>query len=586
MHVPQPELITREAAIRMLVGLRLRNAVKRHARYFYWSLSDNPRLKNPTKRQPVRQDNAPSSDILNALTIEDCLPGRRSWPRPSRKMRNTLPLETAQRRALMHMVNRCLDNDQYQSPWKDNLLRLMADLQRRVLINEVSFNPPHLHLKEKGKDEFRCLAQYSDLSDRILQGIIAKHLRDVFDGQMRSESYAFRSDGTINHATAIQKLVEYRHRHGDQTLYVAECDIQSFFDVLNHDVVLDAYDMFVERSEETIDPWFRKAVKAYLDSYSSFRALEDSPDIQESLKDKVSFMRSSALHKDLRKMYGKVNLRDLAIGITQGGPLSPLLINLVMHRADEAVLSDGDDELFYARFCDDIIIVHPNRRKCQEALNRYLAIIQALRLPCHKMKKSLRYGKEYYDAKSKGPTAWRDCKVGTMRSSPWVDFLGEQIRFDGQRRIRQKSIEKQKIKLLEEKATLLRAVGRNCGYLKSGIDKDEVFDSFRQRLAALGVGYAPQQLMGSERDRCWAAAFPGIKSNCWTRKQMRELDRLRDRIIGSVGHGVLVTDNPESPIRKLFLGRPFSYLGFLEREDRPSKLVLMNGYEAYGEWGG
>lgn len=580
MNEQLSELIEIRTIVRILVGLRLNESIKRHAKFFYWSISTNPAIKNPAIRASA--DGGPDM----GLSVDDCVPGRRHWPRPSRGMRSAFTAGKAQGMALARMMERCFRDESCQSPWKVNLCRLMESLKVRVGSPDVVFSPPRLLLKAKSESEFRCLARYSDLSDRLLLGVAGRFLRDTFDVQMRPESYAFRSDGTINHATAIQKLVNYRKRRGDGTLYVAECDIQSFFDVLNHDVVLDAYDMFVERSEEPVDPWFRKVVRAYLDSYSSFRSLADATNIEEDQKPKVSFMRSSVLQKDLRKMYGKGDFRDVGMGVAQGGPLSPLLINLVMHRADEAVLSGGDDELFYARFCDDVIMVHPDRRKCQEALDRYLAIIQSMRLPCHKVKKSLRYGKDYYGAKSKGPTAWRECKVGAMKASPWVDFLGEQIRFDGQRRIRMKSIERQKAKLLEEKAALLKAVSWNGVYLKPGIDKDKVFDSFRQRLAALGVGYAPQQLMGTALDRSWAAAFPGIVSNPWTRGQMRELDRLRDRIIGSIGHGVLASEDRSTPVRRFFLGRPYSYMGFLDRENRPSKYMLMNGYEAYGEWGG
>ena len=36
--------------------------------------------------------------------------------------------------------------------------------------------------------------------------------------------------------------------------------------------------------------------------------------------------------------------------------------------------------------------------------------------------------------------------------------------------------------------------------------------------------------------------------------------------------------------KKSFLGRPFSYMGYLEREERPNKYGFMDGVPAYGEW--
>ena len=102
---------------------------------------------------------------------------------------------------------------------------------------------------------------------------------------------------------------------------------------------------------------------------------------------------------------------------------------------------------------------------------------------------------------------------------------------------------------------------------------------------ALGVGYSSDAARGSLEDRCWMSAFPGITRCSWARQQMRVLDRERDAILCKVRHGPLAhADGSSAKAEVKFLGRPFSYLGYLEREDRPNQWLLADGMFAYGEW--
>ncbi|MBR3220956.1 MAG: hypothetical protein IKF72_01885 [Kiritimatiellae bacterium] len=565
--------------MKMLVRMRLRMAMKRHAQHFYRSISDRPKFCREINAQRL---SVVGGDDVDHLKVSDCVPGRRYWPRPRREVRASMDCDKAQENALVAKMLRDIEDDGLSADWKGNFLALSRRIRTRIDSGEISFKRPQLHLLEKGRNEFRCLATYENLADRIIIGRLATYLRDVFDSQMRDNSYAFRKDGKIKHLTAIRTLRDFRLRYLNRKLYVAECDIQKFFDIIHHDVAMDAFKAFAVANESEIEPWMWSAVRAYLESYSSFRNLEEDADVPDEQKKLVGFNSSVKLRKAIKKIYGNISPRSLPLGIPQGGALSPLLINLVLHRADEAVLSGDDGELFYARYCDDMVIVHPDVKKCKAAFDRYLMMMESLRLPVHPVTRGMRYGKEFFEGKSKGPYAWTDCRYGGLRSSPWVSFLGEQIRFDGEVRVRLESVEKQQQKLQKEKGLLQRAIGKSGVFLKRTLNMDEVFNRFCSRLISIGVGYSPWECMGNSADRCWMAAFPGITNSRWTRLQMKKLDRSRDRVISAVKHGCLKSKKEGEPTS--FFGRPFSYRGFLEREERPDKYSFMDGVPAYGEW--
>lgn len=565
--------------VRMLVRMRLRMAMKRHVQHFYCSISDRPQFGREMSLQRL---SVSGGDDVDCLKVSDCVPGRRYWPHPRREVRAASNCDKAQEDALIAKMLHDIEDDGFSADWKGNLLALCRQIRTRIDDDAISFKRPRLHLLEKGRNSFRCLATYENLADRIIIGRLATYLRDVFDSQMRDNSYAFRKNGKIKHLTAIRKLRDFRLRYPNKRLYVAECDIQKFFDVIHHDVAMDAFEAFASANVSEIEPWMRNAVRAYLDSYSSFRNLEEDADISDEQKIMVGFNSSAELRTAISKIYGNISPANLPLGIPQGGALSPLLINLVLHRADEAVLSGDDGELFYARYCDDMVIVHPNSKKCKATFDRYLMMMESLRLPIHPAMRGMRYGKEFFDGKTKGPYAWLDCRRGALRCSPWVSFLGEQIRFDGEVRVRRESVEKQQQKLQKEKGLLQRAIGKSGVFLKRTLNMDEVFNRFCSRLISIGVGYSSWECMGNSADRCWMAAFPGITNSHWTRLQMKKLDRSRDRVICAVKYGCLKSKKEGESTS--FFGRPFSYKGFLEREERPDKYSFMDGVPAYGEW--
>ena len=70
---------------------------------------------------------------------------------------------------------------------------------------------------------------------------VAKYLRKTFDSKLSPNCYSFREDGAVDHSLAVKALIDYRVDHKGETLWVAECDIRKFFDVIEHRVAWRAF---------------------------------------------------------------------------------------------------------------------------------------------------------------------------------------------------------------------------------------------------------------------------------------------------------------------------------------------------------
>ena len=317
----------------------------------------------------------------------------------------------------------------------------------------------------------------------------------------------------------------WRKRHEGEELFVAECDIRKFFDNIRHDVILKALDRYAA-ALGNLDPAAREVVCAYLRCYR----------------------------------FGETD--GVAFGIPQGGSLSPVLANMVMAQADEAVLAFASEGLFYARYCDDMVIVATDEALCRRAMNAYFGALDELHLPPHPVADFV-YSAEYFEAKSKGPFRWCAAEQGTPGCAPWVSFLGNQVRFDGEVRVRKDTVRKHVLKIKEEVGTAIGVWERLGGNFRAGVKKMFFYKAFRRRLVAKGVGYLRAGPIPKD-GICWAAAFPNLTKNAVCARQMRSLDFVRERALGAVRR-VLGLKKVRG------LGLPSSYYGYLMKIKRPAQ---------------
>lgn len=543
------------------------------------------------KRHPIQklsdrllvQDGAKNTQSEDL--IRKCLPARRKWVRlgsPERqRIGESRIVETTIYRSALRVLN---DPNGERAEWTLNWASLLRDVETLRSAEQVVFHPPTLHLKPKGKGVKwrRCLASFDYPADKLLLSRAATYLRDVFDPLMDDGSYAFRKDASYSYKTAIDDLVRYRRQHTDEKLYVAECDIQSFFDVINHQVVLEAYDGFVQQLEDANrpDPQLRKIVEGYLYCFTSRGNLAASEDPKVvPFRHLVKPLEDTGVHR----FYPGRDLTDVPLGIPQGGSLSPLIANIVLHSADRAVRSLDDPDLLYMRFCDDIIIVHTNRKKCTEAITHYMQALEMLKLPAHPLKKRFTYGPDYFEMKSKGPFIWANPSERLKSAVPWVAFLGVHVRYDGAVRVRPASIEKHEDKLRNELRRYKNAVGSTGMNLKdSSVEsRMSLLRAFEARIVAMGTGYSTMRSpkIGC---RCWASAFPAVTADDPAVLQLRHLDRVRGHIVSAMKKTLGFKPGALPSGRTAYYGRPYSYYGILVNVERHNSYPI--GISCYSEW--
>ena len=538
-----------------LATMRSRMCVKRHGvvamdRYFKGVCRKMDRGSR-TGGTPV------PPDVDDSATY---MPPRRLWSRIRLGARRMNDRSVYNKFAIMRHVRWVILNgklDEYE--WGRRFAEFAARIRARVERGDFDFEMPISFAVEKPGKGTRFVTSFLNLEDKVILRQVSKYLRKTFDAKLSPNCYSFREDPCVDHSTAVKALIDYRADHKGETLWVAECDIRKFFDVIDHRVAWRAFERMARGAK--MDRMAKKAVKGYLAAYTSTETLVKGckPKCRTKGEEYVGKIRD-ALDK-----------RDVGVGVPQGGAISMLIANWVLDVADRRVERWGDADLFYARFCDDIVIVHPDRRKCRAARDRYLRALERLLLPYHPMAKRIPYGEAFYEAKSKGPYCWRELRKPDERGvSPWVSFLGNQIQFDGDVRVRQDSIDRHIASLRAERRKFLGliyasqregiGITMRKGTKAHPVTQSGVARAMMKSMVAKGVGYLRAGPFSAMGDICWMSAFPNVYGAA-CEHQLRQLDAVRANIL--------------YPLQKMagtkhYLGRPASYCGFLGRVARPA----------------
>ena len=146
------------------------------------------------------------------------------------------------------------------------------------------------------------------VADRVIQQAIAQIIGPIFEGQFSDYSYGFRPGR--NAQQAVRRVREY-FRSGYR--WVVDIDLAAFFDSVNHDVLM----RLVARRVK--DKRVLKLIGRYL--------------------------RAGVMVDGVKQ--------PTPLGVPQGGPLSPLLANIVLHELDEYLERQGRH---FARYADDFVI--------------------------------------------------------------------------------------------------------------------------------------------------------------------------------------------------------------------------------------
>jgi len=181
--------------------------------------------------------------------------------------------------------------------------------------------------------------------DRFLQQCLLQVLQPQFDPTFSEHSHGFRPGRSAHDAVrAAQKYIQSGLR------WVADVDLAKFFDRVNHDVLMERL------SRRIADGRMLRLIRRYL--------------VAGVLADGVVVERHE--------------------GTPQGGPLSPLLANVLLDEVDKALERRG---LAFARYADDLNVYTGSKRAADDAMVTLKRLFARLRL-------------EVNDAKSAVARAW------------------------------------------------------------------------------------------------------------------------------------------------------------------------------------
>ena len=274
--------------------------------------------------------------------------------------------------------------------------------------------------------------------------------------------------------------------------------------------------------------------------------------------------------KDL-KYYN--NIENERIGIPQGGALSGLIANIVLDYTDKKV---NKNEIFYVRFCDDMILMHPSYQKCWYRKNVYINALKELKLVPHpfcKKKNLKRIIKiknvkhtsfslsPFWENKSKGPYKWDEVNNGGF---PWIGFVGYELHFKGFIRVRKSSLIKELHKQ-QEVIHQIRTAIKNDKRVSNGT----ITESAIHRLIGMSIGRVDLwNYTEIDNDMCWKNGFQELKENKYSVKQLKQLDRNRNKLYYKLVKDLKKSEDEEKDEeavskvsnRQIFsYNKPFSY---------------------------
>ena len=214
----------------------------------------------------------------------------------------------------------------------DELLPYLRENQDTLIqeIRKGKYKPNpvrRVEIPKETKGEFRKLG-VPTVVDRVIQQAITQELTPIYEEQFSENSYGFRPQrGAHDALRQCQKNVN------DGYVYVVDMDLEKFFDTVCQSKLIEVLS----------------------------RTIKDGRVI-------------SLIHKYLNAgvlVNGVIERTE--IGMPQGGPLSPLLSNIMLNELDKELERRGHR---YVRYADDCMIFCKSRKSAQRTLENIIPFIE------------------------------------------------------------------------------------------------------------------------------------------------------------------------------------------------------------------
>lgn len=391
-------------------------------------------------------------------------------------------------------------------PFLQNLNAFIKDIQTSITSGTYQIEKPTVYPKlkdkKKKKDDNKCRPiSLFNLKDRVILSLTNKYLTQLLDKYFEDCSYAFRAkkneEGTslLSHHDCVKGILKFKSEHPQKDLWAVECDMEKFYDSVSHKIILEQFEILMELvRKEFPETNFTNPVyifNSFLQCYSfNHNSLPLNPDEKYCERHRIRKGRFEWVEEGIKEYYTDTNSER--IGIPQGGALSGLIANIVLNVADKEILKT---KVFYARFCDDMIILHSEVSECESAKEKYMEVLKKLRLVPHKfcLATELKVERKkprknlpsttlvpFWNKRSKGPYKWAEISKDGF---PWIGFVGYEINYEGEIRVRKRSLkkelQKQKEVVSNIKSAILKTRRKSFGTIS---------ESIIHRLVGMSVG--------------------------------------------------------------------------------------------------
>ena len=214
----------------------------------------------------------------------------------------------------------------------DELLMYLREHGRELnqQIADGKFHPNPVRRVEIPKEEkgkYRKLG-IPTVVDRVYQQAIAQVLTPIFEKQFSESSYGFRPKRSQHDA-----LKQCRKNADEGYVYVVDMDLEKFFDTVCQSKLIEV--------------------------------------LSRTIKDRRVI---SLIHKYLNAgVVEKGLFEKTEVGVPQGGPLSPLLSNIMLNELDKEIERRGHR---FVRFADDCMIFCKSRKSAERTLRSLIPFIE------------------------------------------------------------------------------------------------------------------------------------------------------------------------------------------------------------------
>ena len=214
----------------------------------------------------------------------------------------------------------------------DELLGFLKDNQKQLIqrIKDGKYKPNPVRRVEIPKETKRELRKLGvpTVVDRVFQQAITQVLSPIYEKQFSENSFGFRPNRGAHDA-----LKQCQTNVNDGYVYVVDMDLEKFFDTVCQSKLIEILS----------------------------RTIKDGRVI-------------SLIHKYLNAgVISRGIFEKTEVGMPQGGPLSPLLSNIMLNELDRELTRRGHR---FVRYADDCMIFCKSRKSAERTLNNIVPYIE------------------------------------------------------------------------------------------------------------------------------------------------------------------------------------------------------------------